>query len=124
MALNKGKGNVATVGDFIDTKNSGKDRNPARAFMSWEVVNADGSRILDADDVPVLKSDKDIPFWDNAHYKSAGEDILVELANKHLEATGKPIELTLKVKIKPYVPKERKSADELLSLLGMHHKVA
>ena len=121
MAL---KPNVTTMGDFIETKGNGKDRNPARAFMSWEVVTADGSQILDADGVPVLKSDKDIAFWDNANYKSASEDILVELANKHLEATGKPLELTLKVRIKPYTPKERKSADELLSLLGMRHKVA
>ena len=121
MAL---KPNVTTMGDFIETKGNGKDRNPAKAFMSWEVVAEDGSRILDADDVPVLKSDKDIPFWDNAHYKSAGEDTLVELAHKCVEATGKPLELTLKVRIKPYVPKERKSADELLSLLGLRTKVA
>ena len=118
--------NITTMGNFIETKGNGngKDRNPARAFMSWEVVAADGTQILDADDVPVLKSDKDIPFWDNANYKSAGEDILVELANKHLEATGKPLELTLKVRIKPYTPKERKSADELLSLLGLRTKAA
>ena len=121
MAL---KSNVTTMGDFMDNKANGKDRNPAKAFMSWEVVTANGSRILDADDVPVLKSDKDIPFWDNANYKSAGEDTLIELANKCVEATGQPLELTLKVKIKPYVPKERKSADELLTLLGLTTRVA
>ena len=121
MAL---KPNVSTMGDFIETKNQANHKNPAKAFMSWEVVAEDGTPILDADDVPVLKSDKDIPFWDNPQYKSASEDTLVELANKHLEATGKPLELTLKVRIKPYTPKERKSADELLSLLGLRTKAA
>lgn len=116
--------NITTMGGFIENKGNGKDRNPAKAFMSWEVVSEDGTPILDTDGVPVLKSDKDIPFWDNANYKSASEDTLVELANKCVEATGKPLELTLKVRIKPYTPKERKSVDELLSLLGMHHKVA
>ena len=121
MAL---KQNGNTMGDFIETKNQAGHKNPAKAFMSWEVVADDGIPILDADGVPVLKSDKDIPFWDNPQYKSVSEDLLVELANKCVEANGQPLELTLKVRIKPYVPKERKSADELLSLLGMHHKVA
>ena len=116
--------NITTMGGFIETKNQANHKNPARAFMSWEVVSEDGTQILDADGVPVLKSDKDIAFWDNANYKSVSEDTLVELANKHLEATGKPLELTLKVRIKPYTPKERKSADELLSLLGLRTKVA
>ena len=116
--------NTTTMGNFIETKNQTKERSPAKAFMSWEVVSEDGTPILDADDVPVLKSDKDIPFWDNTNYKSASEDILVELANKCVEANGQPLELTLKVRIKPYVPKERKSADELLSLLGLRTKVA
>lgn len=120
MAL---KPNNATMGDFIENKNQAGHKNPARAFMSWEVVSADGSQILDANGVPVLKSDKDIPFWDNPQYRSASEDTLVELANK-FEASGQPLELTLKVRIKPYTPKERKSVDELLSLLGMHNKVA
>ena len=115
--------NTTTMGNFIETKNQTKERNPARAFMSWEVVAEDGTPILDADGVPVLKSDKDIPFWDNPQYKSASEDTLVEMANK-FEASGQPLELTLKVRIKPYTPKERKSVDELLSLLGMHNKVA
>ena len=116
--------NITTMGGFIENKGNGKDRNPAKAFMSWEVVSEDGTPILDTDGVPVLKSDKDIPFWDNANYKSASEDTLVELANKCVEANGQPLELTLKVRIKPYTPKERKSVDELLSLLGLRTKVA
>ena len=121
MAL---KPDVTTMGDFIETKTNANHKNPARAFMSWEVVAEDGTPIIDADGVPVLKSDKDIPFWDNPQYKSVSEDILVELANKCVEASEQPLELTYKVRIKPYVPKERKSADELLSLLGLRTKVA
>ena len=99
--------------------NKTKEKNAAKAFMSWEVVNNDGTQILDEDGKPFLRSDKDIPFWDNPNYKSASEDILVELAKQFHEHYNKPLELTLKVKIKPYAPKEKAPIEDIASRLGL-----
>jgi len=95
-------------------------KNQAKAFMAWEVVNPDGTPILDDEGKPQLKSDKDIPFWQNPNFKSAAEDTLIALAQQYAEnSDGDGLELTLKVKIKPYTPKPKKPLEELAALLGI-----
>lgn len=99
--------------------NKTKEKNAAKAFMSWEVVNNDGTQILGDDGKPFLRSDKDIPFWQNPNFKSAAEDTLIELAKQFDEQYEKPLELVLRVKIKPYVPKERTPIEDIASRLGL-----
>ena len=97
-----------------------KEKNQAKAFMSWEVVSDTGERILDKEGKPVLRSDKDIPFWQNKNFKSAAEDSLIALAKQCAENNdGAALELTLKVKIKPYTPKPKADPQELAMALGL-----
>ena len=103
----------------VDVQELSNKKNAAKAFMSWEIVETNGNPILDEDGRPCLRSDKDIPFWDNPNYKSASEDILVELAKQFHEHYNKPLELTLKVKIKPYAPKEKAPIEDIASRLGL-----
>lgn len=111
-----------TNNNFVDAKeiSETKTKNQAKAFMSWEVVNSDGTRILDEEGNPYLRSDKDIPFWQNPNFKSVAEDTLIALAKGYAERSdGDPLELTMKVKIKPYIPKERLSPEDLFAALGI-----
>ena len=96
-----------------------KEKNSAKAFMSWEVVRDDGSLILDEDDKPFLRSDKDIPLWQNPNYKSAAEDTLIALAKQFYGEYEQPLELTFKVKIKPYIPKEKTPIEDIAAKLGI-----
>lgn len=91
-------------------------KNQAKAFISWELVNADGSELLREDGSPLLRSDKDIPLWQNKLYPSVAEDQLIALAQGSEEGY---IELTLRVKVKNYIPKEKTSTEELFAALGI-----
>lgn len=104
---------------FTDAKDAANEKavkNQAKAFMSWELVDWDGARFLKEDGTPFLKSDKDIPLWQNKSYPSASEDQLIALAQGSEDGV---VELTLRVKVKQYTPRERITTEELFEALGI-----
>jgi len=101
------------------TKGKEKDKNVVRAYMEWELVNNDGTPKLDADGVPLLKSDKDIALWGKAgQYKSKADEALIIGALEKAK-TEEYLEVLLKVKVKAYTPKEEISQQDLFSALGI-----
>lgn len=109
--------NFQSAKDVSDAKT--KKKNQVKAYMDWEMVNPDGTRILKADGTPVLRSDKDIALWGNSgQYKSKADEQLI-LGALEKDKTGEFLELTLKVRIKAYTPAPEIDTDDLFKAMGI-----
>lgn len=109
--------------EFTDAKEAAntKKKNPM-AFMSWEMVNKDGSPLLKGDGKPYLASDgnADLPIFGIKGYgKSKAEEKLIQAA-KAKQELDEELELTLRVKIKYYDPTPKEDDiddDELFDVM-------
>lgn len=85
-----------------------KEKASPKAFVNWTTQ---------IDDV-VIRSSKGFPIMQNPEYPNKQEDLLVELAKRHMATEGKALELTMTVSVYPNTPKDEYDIDTLLAKLG------
>ena len=89
----------------ISAEKTKKKKHPM-GFMSWEMVNADGTPLIRENGRPMLASEGNADlalFGVNGYNKSKAEQKLIEGAKAKQDA-GEVLELTFKVRIKYYDP--------------------
>ena len=102
-----------------DEKAASTKKVSPRAFLSWEMVNNDGSPRLDSEGKPMLKSDSDIPLWGKTGFRPSKAEEKIIMAAKNMAEKGEELTFTMKATVRYWEAPEEATEEEVLNIFGI-----